>query len=525
MKKIIILYTGLFFGLFNSSPLMAQIEVIATDTLSSYNPIYFDTLNLHTQVDSSFIDTNLKATFWIHGVAGNQNSWGKVAAVTELQDPNLINDYPARQTVAYVLKYDNLEDANLNLIEIAAHMERYMQGELRSSLLDSLDERKNIAIAHSQGGILGRTINMLTQTDYRYNPSYGALATFGSPHRGALIANSTISNGLAQAWLTDGCKAISHAEILTFKNSIWLLDLVVSNQAVANLTSSSCEGLGKTVLPTLIHQLRKPTAENYRIGSPSLAMLDSFAKTDTIPVVTFYGIEQEPVMWRVIHSLTKTSDSIPSGSILYANPFGLNNDDGLPNYVNQHISIYDSKRRSREFEATLIRNTAISALNSAPMYSLVFDPFKLFYAKKMMEAKAYQDAKVWLSTANPTWKRLIGARRDTSYIEDYHCECFEWTPNGIQYSHSFVQNPGDCNQNGLSNNCNVIPRIKHIIFDEPSDGVVTVSSQRGYSGRKVGEMVMINTNHMQMRNCLETQRRLKELFDGAYGTQFILNEL
>lgn len=520
MKALI----ALIFGFLISSSLQAQVEVITTDTLSSYNPLYFDTLSVPSNTNTSLVDSTLKVTFWIHGVAGNLNSWGKVAAVTELQDPNLINDYPARHTISYVLKYNDLEDANLNLIEIASRMERYMNSELFSSQLDTLDERKNIAIAHSQGGILGRSINMLTQTDYRYNPTYGALATFGSPHRGALIANSTVSNGPAQEWLTKGCAALSHAEIVTFKNTIWWLDLLISNQAVADITSSSCDGLGKTVLPTLIHKLRKPTAENYRIGSPTLAMLDSFAQLDTIPVVTFYGIEQEPVMWRVVHSLSRTTDTTSSGSILYANPFGLNNDDGLPTYVNQTISGYDALYRARKNEARQLRNTALSFSTTPFNLSAILTGF-LIASKKDEEAEVYQKAQLWLTTANPTWKRLIGARRDTSYIEDYHCECFEWTPNGIQYSHSFVQNPSDCNQNNLSNNCTVIPRIKHLVFDEPSDGVVTVSSQKGYPGRKVGEMEMLNTNHMQMRNCEETKKRLRELFNGDYGKQFKIKPL
>ena len=41
---------------------------------------------------------------------------------------------------------------------------------------------------------------------------------------------------------------------------------------------------------------------------------------------------------------------------------------------------------------------------------------------------------------------------------------------------------------------------------------------------KKGEWEMINTNHMQMRNCDETRNRLNELFLGDYGTEFIISE-
>ena len=65
-----------------------------------------------------------------------------------------------------------------------------------------------------------------------------------------------------------------------------------------------------------------------------------------MPVVTFYGIEEEPVLWRVLHSMTMTTDTTPSGYILDSNPFGLNGDDGqMADHVKNKIASYKAKSR------------------------------------------------------------------------------------------------------------------------------------------------------------------------------------
>jgi hypothetical protein len=76
---------------------------------------------------------------------------------------------------------------------------------------------------------------------------------------------------------------------------------------------------------------------------------------------------------------------------------------------------------------------------------------------------------------------------------------------------------------GNSNKCYTIPSFVQGIVEKENDGVVTAAAQTAYPGAKK-IIRMDDTNHMQERNCEETKRVLKKLFDGDYNDQFLLNE-
>ena len=77
MEKFI--KTGLFILL--GLKLSAQVEYIMTDTLSPYDALHFDTVAIVQPPINNQVDTGLKVIFWIHGLAGNLNSWGHVKSV------------------------------------------------------------------------------------------------------------------------------------------------------------------------------------------------------------------------------------------------------------------------------------------------------------------------------------------------------------------------------------------------------------------------------------------------------------
>jgi hypothetical protein len=70
-------------------------------------------------------------------------------------------------------------------------------------------------------------------------------------------------------------------------------------------------------------------------------ILDNTAVADTaFPVVVFYGVEQEPVLWRMVHTMTRDVDTSFSGNVTFAQPFGLNDDNGIPQDVNNLYNKY-----------------------------------------------------------------------------------------------------------------------------------------------------------------------------------------
>lgn len=327
---------------------------------------------------------------------------------------------------------------------------------------------------------------------------FGGIATFGTPHGGAPIVTTSSDTVLAvQKWIGDGCGVLSAAEIQTFVSTIWWLDPLISVDYIRQLTSQSCSGLERIVLPKLVASIRADISNGYAPGADPLDSLTRIASLDTIPVVTFYGVEQEPVFWRVLHSMTFTQDASQPGSIVYNDPFGLNDDARMGNYVNSRIAQYSMlekfwRKRGKFFSSIQLGNWGARD-----------------------KAELYKDARYWLGGANMAWKRFIGARRDSAFQDGYLCYCdYALIP-------TWVSDPSYCvSQTNVP--CTVIPHESHYIVEEASDGVVPKSSQVDYPGAI--EWPMVNTNHMQERNCLETKNRLNELFAGRHGLKFRLYE-
>ncbi len=489
---------------------LAQTDVISTDSIR-LEGLENGVGNSGTLISSGTMDNSAvekKLVFWIHGLAGNQHSWNLVQAVTEDQTGTAVAGYPVRHTEGLALSYEGYE--NLDIFSLAGFVNNSKMEIWRTAIprRDTINVDSNFVIAHSQGGMVSRAIRFQNLQDpSSYHKQFNALATFGTPHKGAAIINSTRNGGEVQKWINRGCEAIAPAEIQTFINTKWWLDAIISTNTVNAFSSKACNGLNKIALPILVNSIRKPVGKDYAIGARNLAQLDSLAQLDTtFKVVCFYGIESEPVLWRTIHTMTYTKDSSLAGHILSNNPFGLNDDQELPDLVNQQISSYNAK-------------WAFHNANSNHLwYQAVLQD-----DNEKAKAEKYRRAYLWLLTANTAWKRFIGARRDTSFIDGYQCDCLIDLGGlqGYSFSSTIVQNTNDCNAgNALS--CNASPRIRHEIIEEPNDGVVPISSQKGYP--RAIRIPMLHTNHMQERNNNKTKDRLNELFDGDYGVKFRLKK-
>lgn len=508
--------------------LFAQIDILSTDSvkMEGQEPginAYSTISNSSNSVSTDSL-AGRKIVFWVHGLAGNEHSWNRIQATTENQTGTSVSGYPERNTEGLALSYKGHE--NLDIFQLGAYVNNSIMEIWRVAIprRDTLKVEQNFAIAHSQGGVLGRAIRFKNiHEPSNYSQQYGALATFGSPHGGALIINSTQSGGAVQQWINNGCKAIAQAEIRTFLNTKWWLDATISTNAVQSFSNSTCDGLNKIALPILVNAIRKPVGGDYAVGAQNLAKLDSMARQDTMKVVTFYGVEQEPVLWRTIHSMTYTKDSSITGNPLSSNPFGLNDDQELPRFVNNRINDYLAKKSNQLSKARSYRNAAAVAFWISPLSTIALIQLSNEAKRK---AIIYREAANWLASSNTNWKRFIGARRDTSYAYGYHCECTIWEEQFGNYGSwqtitNHVLNPADCNHPD-ARSCAVSTYILHTVIEEPNDGVVTKSSQIGYPG-KWDLKKMTNTNHMQERNCEETMKRLNELFDGAYGSNFRLD--
>lgn len=514
MKKIIhtiILTFTAFFG-------FSQIDVISTDSIrleevepgtgTSGGPLRTGGPDTTNKVGS-------KLVYWIHGLSGNQHSWNRVQAVTEDQTGTFVPGYSERDVEGLAYSYSGHE--NLDIFQLGGFTNNEIE-QWRVSIprRDTLEIRKNFIIAHSQGGLVSRAMRYKNlQDSANFHWQFGALATFGSPHGGAEVINSSRNGGAIRSWLNSGCTILGAAEIETFVGSKWWLDGIISSSAIHDFSSRSCDKLNKTALTILVNSFRKPVTADYAIGARNLSKLDSMAFLDTMPVVTFYSIEKEPVLWRTIHSLTYSTDTSLSGNILTTDPFGLNNDQELPTKINNNIADYISQKNKWN---TIARNRNIATI--IPFLGVVF-----IYGSHGASEKAvvFDRAAHWLGTANGNWKRFIGARRDTSYQDGYHCECLVdlGGTSGYDFQYFHVQTFQDC-ENIPALRRVIKPKIVNTLIDEENDGVVTVSSQTAYPNSI--KVKMVETNHMQQRNSIETRDKLNELFEGRHGSEFKLDK-
>lgn len=510
MKKIISLIVALAFAL-NVSHAQTLDWTISNHThISQVDTTVVTAPPVGSGSTTTTSDSAFKMTIWMHGLAGGISSWNHVKAVTEQQVPGqMIAGYPPRQTDGINLDYSPYETGTL--IAAADAMNDDIGIWEQSKNYDTLNIARKLAIAHSQGGHLARWMRYLNYTSPQQNPArFGALITIGTPHNGAaLINNSSPSSDKVQAWLTDGCQSLFKVRFdQSLQQLPWYVNWVLDEPSLASeMSKYLCMAFNNTVLPLAISKVRRPIAASYAVGDSILASSNTFSSSDTISTLVVYGVEQEPVLWRTMHSMTGAlKNNTMSGSTLFDNPFGLNSDVQLAN---------DMMNQSSFYIATAALYSAISShwLTS----SLLWLGNSLQQTRN--REQNYRNAALWIRNANANWKRLIGARYDSIVNLGYVCYCDNQPMDT-------VANSIDCSY--LVDNCpftRILQANELFAIDLPSDGIVTVQSQKAYPGNNAyPPLRMNNTNHMQMRNSSETKRVLRSAFNGAYGDDFKIGQ-
>lgn len=94
---------------------------------------------------------------------------------------------------------------------------------------------------------------------------------------------------------------------------------------------------------------------------------------------------------------------------------------------------------------------------------------------------------------------------------------------------TFVDDPDDCQDYSVGSQhfeCTASTEIEYVVESVilPSDGVVTVESQKGFPGA-AGNFRMNNANHFQERNCTATREALLELFNSGAGEPWFITKI
>ena len=478
-----------------------------------YTPYYINpdpTTTVPPPVDPPLFDPPVptgdetRGIFWVHGLAGNQNSWDRANQATVLG----ATDFPARDVITAQLTYgtNSLITAGLNLEEVIWAKKTPFEN---AGVTDHL---RNYVIAHSQGGLVSR------MTDKHYDILYdrrmfGGIVTFGTPHGGAYILNSR-DNHYIEYFADEGCTAIGSAELLSAlgQNVSPFVFNIVSN-GVLSTVNGACD-LATALLPlTLFSELNSPITDDFRVGASELGNLNGHGNPNVVKVA-MHGEEyidgEDPANPKQLMFRTFSSRDAASAPV-----FGADDDNELVDLANQYTARY-----LQEF---------IHNLQLAQYYAHGgFFGFNSKVKKHLKLAEVFKKAYDFMQKADDKWKVIIGAHAWVPNAPDA-CMC-EWMNNLEGWSFysaapGFINSAAECadfaanyNEPGESVNCNWSPSSIEFVA-KPSDGVVLEESQIAFLGAI--PHLMVKTNHFQMRNSSETKSALLALYKGELQPFFL----
>jgi triacylglycerol esterase/lipase EstA (alpha/beta hydrolase family) len=502
---------------------------------------------------------------WIHGLNGSTESWFIPAYATEFGIPG---KFAARK--AHSLRGEPSTDGNAQLYSesigitaASSDVSNYCKDKL-----STIQTPRDFIIAHSQGGIVGRELlRNMDQKPSPYTNLMHGLVTFGSPHAGAQILNQTRPNlgNKIPAFMDEACNSLSSAYLYEKVHGKLLTRLIISSDMVSKFNSTACKALSGTIIPFALDNYFRRTTEDFYVGAPFLTGYD-VGNTHVeglseyslkVPVVQFYGVEQEPVMWKFMSSTMGIGHDLLDNSQM---AFGYDQDDQLELKVNDMIMDFDASYN-------YMKDVAEGYFEKKQLCvkTIIYSPLFFFYnfleGKAIDERDAYYKAKVWLSNANEYYEsELIGAKSyhtvaTCRIIQDLICmdnrNPSNPAPTPYKTERTVYTNKSQCDplpatvsysnmqfktENGLklygpcSGTQTVISSFTTIYDYKPNDGVVLSESSSskikvnttGNNGVTQTIILMPSSNHDQMKNSIETNRALNNLYDGLYGKFFKL---
>ncbi|MCG9879536.1 MAG: hypothetical protein MH472_02960 [Bacteroidia bacterium] len=533
--------------------------------LEGVNPPMDNPTIKHGDFDETFTKSRDVNIIWLHGLNGNTDSWNIAAHGTQFGYPGI---FPARRArsvrgpASSRTSPIQFYSESSGIMNAARDLENGVPVYINNSNKTEFD----YIIAHSQGGIVGREwLRQMDQSPSTFQKLANGLVTFGTPHAGAAIINNTrpsLGNKLP-GYFKEACIALGGAVVIPKINSNFMTRLLVSNQMQQTILNSTCGISSNLVIPFALDNFFKPTTNDYYVGSPFLEGTSSSQGLSNYeldaPVVQFYGVEQQPVMWRFMSSTMNMGHDYMDNTQMI---FGYNQDDYLQIKVQDMINEFDSKAIFEDREAEHQRRLEITFYTASLLYPSMAALAILAGSKKnaAIENKhAYIKAKNWLSDANEVYQvellgeKLVTVELECHLIEEIDCHDPIKNPKGMMppihlkiekkykgtgsvctdlpisskyTNHTFPGNDNTMWTGDCEGTQEFIGSYKTKYNVPANDGIVLANSASNRIKVKKAHSqairIMRNTNHDQMRNCLETKIALEDLYRGVLGNFFAL---
>lgn len=473
--------------------------------------------------NESYLDSLLRnrIIFWAHGLGGDEESWRP--AMNNVSYGSKDGTFPARDVHNYTMKYTN---GNLTMRDCAITLGQGLREKTILHHQDSLKKHFNMIIAHSQGGIVSRTLNQVRENERIQD--FGGLVFFTVAHQGAYILESAKNGagGIFSEWACNLLAAPYMREEIEKLN--WFVQLLIDEDEVAkSITETFCSGASNVVNFLLNKIANEAQTDDYLPGAQHLKdlteyELDSNRKFKTHRV-NFFSEEPDEgyLIWRTLNYQYNSS-------LIFDN-FGANADDG-PGTLKQEIDdlhenylneIEKHKNNQQRLNCHTWWNEHIWNGEACDDYAKL--------------EKLFKNALTFFEDSNNRWKVIIGARylKNTGICEilGHEYEEIDEFGNGygrlipFQFIYEGIETDEECDlikddfieNNSYLHNIESLPRK---IWEEiPSDGIVTLESQANLPGHNVINQKIYNSSHMQIRNDDNLKQSLMKLFRGELNDE------
>ena len=234
--------------------------------------------------------------YWIHGLGGTKESWIRAADATQHSIHN-IHGFTARKLRSKRVDYTSSTYSSLT----AAADDIRDQIDLWVSLMgDKPDPNDNFIIAHSQGGLVART---MLWADFCEDPRpradlyYGGLVTFASAHQGAAIINN---RHRIQPMADEGCRLLVEAFAEKYETIGKILESTSKTDADILGVESICDLISMEVLPEIFSEELAPISKDLAVGSEVLSEINDCVSSRIDKVAVYSTAHKGNILWRTI---------------------------------------------------------------------------------------------------------------------------------------------------------------------------------------------------------------------------------
>ncbi|HRZ43468.1 MAG TPA: hypothetical protein P5228_12285 [Bacteroidales bacterium] len=455
-----------------------------------------------------------RLVFFIHGLGGEITSWERVANAMMYPSQQGVGFY-ARKCHTFRFGY---APSYSTMVGVAADMSNAIgaQANIYKSYQGyNPDPKNNFIIAHSQGGIVTRTIAHL-EKDAGIN-NYGGYVTVASSLQGARILNNRAS---LLNFAEDACSKLAAGKLA---ESIPVTASAKVNTVLFGLSKKiinySCSGLG-TILPELFKEYTYQLTDDYKVGASHISDLNAATNHPELMQlhkIAFYGVEPpENILWRTFNWMIKpTNGELPWEA----------NDDFylLQSFVIPTRNDYQNYYQTNK-DKYIFNYQKYMIYSWLPVLGISYYNKAMGYHTKMIQ---WGKGVTWFDNANEGWNSIIGALEKTTTTI---CECY-CLHNGV-YSYTYTPDCTDCAVSCPGYLLSSGP-VTHITWTrKENDGIVLAESAKDLPGatfqpQKLNGIEILGqpptgSSHFQIRNDEGLRKYLSKLLDEKLDPWFAL---